>query len=94
MHINQRALRFHGLFVAHGKMKIGVGGRSSERIFGEVMAGMYGIGNSQRAKGTAAIEERDQMNSWIFSYQKKKVYIFCYDGMLFNNSSAGGYCDG
>ena len=21
MHINQRALRFHGLFVAHGKMK-------------------------------------------------------------------------
>lgn len=38
---------------------------------------------SQRVKGTAKIEERDQEKAWIFIY-KKKVYIFCYC-MLFDN---------
>lgn len=48
---------------------------------------MCGIGKSQRAKRTATIEEMKRGTRRIHGYlvTKKKVYIFCYDGMLFKN---------
>lgn len=76
MQINQGALRFHDLFVAHAKRK---NDRSSERIVYKISERWWlSVWDRKlsEGKGTATIEKRDQKKAWKFSYEKK-VHINC-----------------